>query len=181
MDCANYSATLTGWSENENTPDSLSLGASGCNYRTDAVAARDKLITEKGWTITGDEQSLEPGPAGPISGEPSVCQGQTMIYSIAEITNADSYEWTLPEGASGSSTSNTISVEYTSSSVSGELSVKGMNDCGGGTEAIVDITVYPLPEAGWFHHGRNDHLPGRDIHLFGIGNCKCRQLRMDTS
>jgi hypothetical protein len=54
MDCANYSATLIGWSNNPATPNSRSLGATGRKFETNAVAARTFLDVNKAWTITGD-------------------------------------------------------------------------------------------------------------------------------
>lgn len=57
MDCNNYSATLIGWSANPSTPNGRTLGATGRQYGTDAVAARTNLTVTKGWTITGDTPS----------------------------------------------------------------------------------------------------------------------------
>jgi len=57
MDCANYSATLIGWSANPSTPNGRTLGATGRQYGTNAEAARSNLTTTKGWTITGDSPS----------------------------------------------------------------------------------------------------------------------------
>jgi surface protein len=57
MDCYNYSQTLIGWAANSNTPNSLGLGASGRQYGTNAVAARDILVNTKGWSINGDAAS----------------------------------------------------------------------------------------------------------------------------
>jgi surface protein len=54
MDCNNYSTTLIGWANNINTPNGLSLGASGINYGTNAASSRNYLLNTKGWTITGD-------------------------------------------------------------------------------------------------------------------------------
>ncbi|KGN78448.1 hypothetical protein HW49_08685 [Porphyromonadaceae bacterium COT-184 OH4590] len=54
MDCANYSATLIGWANNVNTPDSISIGVHDRHYNRDAVEARDKLVDLKGWEINGD-------------------------------------------------------------------------------------------------------------------------------
>lgn len=54
MDCNNYSATLIGWSANPSTPNGRTLGATGRQYGTNAIAARTNLTTTKGWTITGD-------------------------------------------------------------------------------------------------------------------------------
>lgn len=52
MDCQNYSATLQGWADNPTTPTGRNLGAAGIQYGTNAQAARDTLIMNRGWTIT---------------------------------------------------------------------------------------------------------------------------------
>jgi surface protein len=57
QNCYNYSATLIGWNANTSTPSGRSLGAGGIQYGTNAVAARNNLVTTKGWTITGDAAS----------------------------------------------------------------------------------------------------------------------------
>ena len=57
MDCGNYSATLIGWKNNNPTVSGRSLGATGCMYGTNAVAARSHLINTQGWNITGDSPS----------------------------------------------------------------------------------------------------------------------------
>jgi len=57
MDCIYYSSTLTGWSNNPNTPNNRTLGANGMQYGTNAVTARNNLISNKGWTINGDSPS----------------------------------------------------------------------------------------------------------------------------
>jgi gliding motility-associated-like protein len=57
MNCFNYSATLIGWSANPSTPNGRTLGATGRQYGTNAVAARTNLDVTKGWTITGDTPS----------------------------------------------------------------------------------------------------------------------------
>jgi surface protein len=54
MDCSNYSATLSGWNANANTPDNLSIGALGLGFGNNAKDARINLMTNKKWTITGD-------------------------------------------------------------------------------------------------------------------------------
>jgi surface protein len=54
MDCANYSATLSGWANNPATPVNRQLGALGLKYGTNAIAARNILTIDKAWTITGD-------------------------------------------------------------------------------------------------------------------------------
>lgn len=86
-----------------------------------------------------------PSAAGIISGASTVCEGQqNVVYSVPLIPGAISYQWSLPNGATGNSTSNTISVNYTSA-VSGAISVRGINACGAGTASQMSISVQALP------------------------------------
>ena len=54
MDCKNYSQTLIDWSNKSTIPSGRSLGSTNLTYGPDAVNPRNKLISQKGWTITGD-------------------------------------------------------------------------------------------------------------------------------
>jgi len=56
MSCLNYDKTLFGWSQSSSTPNNIDLSnASPLIYsHADAVAARNYLINNKGWTISGD-------------------------------------------------------------------------------------------------------------------------------
>jgi hypothetical protein len=92
-----------------------------------------------------------PGNAGVITGEAAVCQGETgIIYSVEPIANATGYMWTVPAGAtivSGSNT-NSITVDYTLTAVSGMITVYGTNSCGNGTNSPdFSVTVNEIPPA----------------------------------
>jgi len=111
-------------------------------------------ITVKGHNEWGDgiaskldiTASLLPGLAGAISGNKTVCQGEnSVIYTVAAINNATSYNWVLPTGATGLSTTNSITVNYSKSAVSGNITVKGHNDCGDGIVSYTMVTVNQLP------------------------------------
>jgi uncharacterized protein (TIGR02145 family) len=120
-------------------------------------SATSGILTVKGRNSYGDGTvsadypiTVNPLPdaAGTITGTATVCQGQnTVSYSVPTITNATSYVWTLPGGASGSSTTSSISVNFGTSAVSGNVSVKGNNSCGDGTSSNFGVTVNPLPVA----------------------------------
>ena len=97
--------------------------------------------------ITGSPQV---GPAGTIAGTSTVCQGQAgVIYTVPAIPNAQWYTLTIPSGGtivSGSS-SNSITVDFSTSASSGNISVFGSNLCGGGTPSPdFPLTVDPLPD-----------------------------------
>ncbi|MDD4602603.1 MAG: T9SS type A sorting domain-containing protein [Bacteroidales bacterium] len=89
-----------------------------------------------------------PAPAGTISGPSSVCKpGIGYIYSVPLISGALGYTWTLPAGftmVSGGST-NTITVDATSSATAGNITVSGINNCGYGTPSSKAVSTIPSP------------------------------------
>lgn len=90
------------------------------------------------------------GNPGPISGNTSLCQGQTGVaYSVAPVANATSYNWSLPAGAtimSGNNT-NAISVDFSPVAVSGNITVYGLNICASGSSSQLPVSVNPVPVA----------------------------------
>jgi len=92
-----------------------------------------------------------PNPAGTITGTSTVCAGATSVaYSVAAITNAIAYVWTLPVGAtiaSGNGT-NSITVNFASNADSGSITVNGNNLCGNGNPSPpFNVAVNPVPGA----------------------------------
>jgi ligand-binding sensor domain-containing protein len=107
---------------------------------------RKRIGTYSGGLAAFNTITSLPDPAGIISGLTTVCQGQNSVtYSIPNINNATLYIWSIPTGATGNSTTNTITVNYSSSAISGNISVKGHNNCGDGASSILAITINPLP------------------------------------
>ena len=90
-----------------------------------------------------------PGPAGPITGPSTLCQGPDQItYSIAPVANATLYEWSVPSGVTivNGATTNQITCIFSSSAISGNFSVKGYNAlCSFGTPSDKPVLVNPLP------------------------------------
>ena len=126
--------------------DSIVVGTNV--YKTSGTYT-DNLITTLGCDstiITHLTVNPLPANAGTISGLTTVCQGQNSVtYTISAIANATSYIWTLPTGATGSSTTNSINVNYGASAVSGNIKVKGHNTCGDGLDSLLAVTVNPKP------------------------------------
>ena len=92
----------------------------------------------------------KPADAGAISGDFSVCKGDSgVVYSVNAIPGANSYEWMIPTGASvvGVSNGESITVDFGTNSISGNISVKGINSCGEGVSSSASIVVNSLPEA----------------------------------
>lgn len=92
-----------------------------------------------------------PPAAGLISGTALVCQGATGVaYSVPVIPNATGYVWTLPTGATIATGANTnsITVNYSSSAVSGVITVYGTNTYGNGLPSpdyLVIVNTTPVP------------------------------------
>jgi len=85
---------------------------------------------------------IPPSP-GAISGNISVCQGASYVYSVAPVPGATSYSWTLPGGWTGTSTTNTILV--TAGANSGTVAVACGNCCGSSQGSSQDVNVNPSP------------------------------------
>ncbi len=139
-------ATVTG---NTVTPVSADLTGlmltTTYHYRVKAV--------NSGGTSTGNDMTFTTGcnapvAAGPITGAAIVCQGASAeSYSVPVITNATAYEWTVPTGATiatGSGT-NAITVDFSTSATSGDVTVYGTSDCGNGAPSSLAVTVNPAP------------------------------------
>ncbi|WKN45803.1 BspA family leucine-rich repeat surface protein [Tunicatimonas pelagia] len=56
LSSTNYDATLKGWAELNTVPSNVNLGADGMEYSAVGKTARNTLINNKGWTITGDTE-----------------------------------------------------------------------------------------------------------------------------
>jgi len=88
--------------------------------------------------------SVPPAPSS-ISGATSVCSNAAgVVYSVTSDPNATSYVWTLPSGASGSSTTNSITVNYTSFA-GGNICVKAVNSCGMSSQTCLAISIVAIP------------------------------------
>ncbi len=94
--------------------------------------------------------SFKPWPLAPgiIAGPVSVCKTSTHAYSVPPIPFALSYLWNY-SGSGCAITGNgsaTISIAFSGTATSGNLTVTGNNDCGDGpVSAPLAIAVNPLP------------------------------------
>ncbi len=95
--------------------------------------------------LNGYIVGVNPEQAGNISGYNIVCPGQVgVMYTVAPIAGATGYVWTLPYGAiiTAGENTNSISVDFSSGAVSGNINVYGTNYCGnGGISSDFGLTV----------------------------------------
>ncbi|NTW31200.1 MAG: hypothetical protein HGB12_00970 [Bacteroidetes bacterium] len=95
--------------------------------------------------------NIIPYAAGTISGTNIVCKGQSNVfYSVPDITDATSYIWEYSgSGATFSGSTNPVTINFSSNATSGNITVKGANSCGNGTQSPdypVTIKTIPLTE-----------------------------------
>jgi hypothetical protein len=121
-----------------------------------------------------------PSAAGTISGTPVVCQDATGIaYSVPVIADATSYLWNFSgTGATINGSTENITIDFSSSATSGNLTVAGQNTCGTGTVSAdyyidvqnctfishsenSDIMIVPNPSTGHFQVFFNDSFYGK--------------------
>ncbi len=94
-----------------------------------------------------------PQSIGPISGPEDLCQGTTGIsYSVTPVTDASTYNWTVPTGftiVSGQGTAKIIvDLDPALNSTVGDITVTPENYCGvSSSTSTLEVEVHPLPQA----------------------------------
>lgn len=136
-------APVYNWADTVETPF-LTVGNHTFNYQfKDSNQAFSSIRTD-----TFSVASCLPHGGRVIAGAASVCVGQTgVVYSIRKIKNAPTYTWSVPSGATIIAGSNTqsITVDYSMASASGDVSVYATNSCGNGGTMTFPVTVHQLP------------------------------------
>ncbi len=140
--------TLTSVSSSGTITCTIPVGT-GSGYRIRVVSSNPVVIgSDNGINLT---KLNTVASAGVITGTATVCQGQTsVVFSITSITNATTYTWSLPTGASITAGNNTTSITVTFSAVaiSGNVSVIASNACfSGGSSPLFSVSVSILPSA----------------------------------
>ncbi len=109
-----------------------------------------------------------------IIGDTHICFNQNnAVYTVPPTPNALQYIWTLPDGASVSSGSDTtnvpqINLNFAANFTGGVLKVKGMNECGIGEEASLQIQTTPALQNPTAIQGNTQLCQGTQNELFRI-------------
>ncbi len=134
-------------------PAGWTMTSSSTNSMTAVVGSTAGAVTAKAVNCYGEgiakSQTFTPGVIpvmpGVITGNATTCEGESNIYSVATVSGATSYTWTLPSGWSGTSTTNSITV--TAGATGGSISVTANNSCGSSAAQTLNVTVNPAPVA----------------------------------
>ena len=122
-----YTWTLpSGWSGSSTTNSiTATSGGTGGNITVKANNSCGSGITR---TLAVTITASAPAQPAVITGPSTVCPGSVQTYSVPVVAGATSYNWTLPAGWSGASTTNSISV--TAGGAGGNINVTASNGCG---------------------------------------------------
>jgi hypothetical protein len=148
-----------------------STGASSGNVYVSAANAACTSGASPALLVTVNQVPVAPGP---IIGSSNVCLGQSNVnYSVTSVSNATSYNWSLPAGASISngSGSNTIIVDFSGSASSGNISVYASNGaCAGSSSANFLVTVNGVPSAPSSITGNSSACDGSTTNIYSVSS-----------
>jgi hypothetical protein len=162
VSCGGYTNPLNGRTYTENTTDSFRIGCT--KYVVRLITSAPVMVPTGNYAIwlggmlgaSGVIQTSAivlgslayvlgaPSPSSPLS----VCKNSTETFSIPDFPYATSYQWTLPAGATGTSTSTSITVRFSNSFSGGNICVTPVNACGAGATYCRAITVLNTPPTG---------------------------------
>ncbi len=107
-----------------------------------AIADRyDKSLDSWVWLDTSPSST----GSGNLTGASMVCKEESVVYSIPNSSSFTQYIWSLPNGATGSSDSNSIVVNFGNNAQSGIITLSGLSTCGIDTLTSILVTVNPKP------------------------------------
>ena len=132
----------SGWSGSSTTNTISSIaGTLGGTISVSAINSCGASASQTMDVIVSSGSAL-PQPNA-INGNTVICSGSSNTYSVALVSGATSYNWTLPGGWSGNSSSNTIAT--TAGITSGTISVSAINSCGSSASQTLAISVSSIP------------------------------------
>ena len=77
-----------------------------------------------------------------INGLGSVCKSTSgVVYTVDPVAGATSYLWTLPSGATGSSTTNSITVAFSATFAGGSICVTPRTNCVTGSQRCLILSI----------------------------------------
>ena len=88
-----------------------------------------------------------PATPGAITGPTTFCQGQSLTYSIAAVTGATSYTWTVPAGSTITAGQGTTSITVTMGTNAGQICVTATGACGTSSPSCLTLTLGAPPNA----------------------------------
>ncbi|NDP19978.1 MAG: T9SS type A sorting domain-containing protein [Paludibacter sp.] len=115
--------------------------------------------------------SMLPNVPGNISGQSSfLALENNATYSVLSISNATSYQWTVPANAtivSGQGT-NTIIVNFIQGFVGGQITVQGVNTNGSSLQSVKEIRIISTGTSEYFVANKFSIYPNPTTGIFSL-------------
>jgi uncharacterized protein (TIGR02145 family) len=127
---------------------SFCIIVSGLLHTQNIAFAQDNLsVMANNMANLSDPNAQPPDQPGVITGLNVVCSGQSGVeYSISSVTDADSYIWKVPAGATITAGNGSTTITVTFGSIGGNIIVRGTNaECGAGKSTSFAVSVIPSP------------------------------------
>ncbi len=103
-----------------------------------------QLFNGAGWVPIGNSGML--ATPGTITGNSSPCQTSSgLTYSIATISGATGYNWTVPSGATITAGQGTANITVSFGTAGGAICVCAYNDCFKSNSGCINISILPIP------------------------------------
>ncbi|MEI6765153.1 MAG: right-handed parallel beta-helix repeat-containing protein [Bacteroidota bacterium] len=132
----------TGWiitSGQGTTTVSVIAGSASGSICVTALNSCGLTSTASCTSVTVSNSLAAPGT---ITGNDSVCGGNSgLTYSIAPVSGASTYNWTLPSGWAITAGAGTTTINVTSGTISGSICVTAGNGCSVSTASCRNVVV----------------------------------------
>ncbi len=139
------------WSNGATSEDLTNVVANSYSV----VATDFNGCTASANATVGNDGGTAPAAAAAINGPAGACRNSTgIVFSVDAVPGATSYLWTLPTGATGSSSTNSITLSFSSTYATGNICVTAVNACGqsasfcGSITALTAVPAVPLAIIG---------------------------------
>ncbi len=165
---ATYNWSLpTGWTgtSTSNTITAVA-GATGGNMTVNATTSCGTSVATLSVALTSLGVTQAPSV---IAGQINICAGSAnQIYSVQNDPTAVDYTWVLPNGWTGTSTTNSISV--TPDNTSGTVTViSNSAHCGSSAPSVLNVNVFEVPNEPSVIAGNSIVCPG-NIETYSVSN-----------
>jgi hypothetical protein len=126
----------------ETERDAISNPATGLQVFNTTSNCLEFFVSGGGWQAIECGCTGAPSAPGAISGDTIVCANRLAVqYSVSPVPGNNSYNWTLPPGASIFTGANTYVITVNYGTTGGTVSVSASNSCGSSSASSLAITV----------------------------------------
>jgi PKD repeat protein len=141
-----YAWTFTGGTPATSTAANPTVTYASAGTYTVALTATNANGSNTSTQTNYITVNASPATPGTITGSATACNGSTgNVYSIAAVSGATSYTWTVPAGAIITAGQGTTSATITFGSTSGNVTVTATNACGTSTASVKAVTLNAAP------------------------------------